>query len=133
MALGSGSGVVAQDAAEALPTVHRTGPAPDLSARVDQAIAQALVVAFRVIVRQELANSLTQRRFAEEDQAVDTFFLEAAHEALQVGIEVWRPGRQPHGRDADILQDAAVGSAELRVAVHEHIAFAVEKAFFRNG
>ena len=30
--------------------MHRTGPAPDLGARVDQAIAQALVVAFRVIV-----------------------------------------------------------------------------------
>jgi hypothetical protein len=29
--------------------MHRTGPAPDLGARVDQAIVQALVVAFPVI------------------------------------------------------------------------------------
>jgi hypothetical protein len=36
--------------------VHCTGPVPDLGTRVDQAIAQALVVAFRVIVLQELAN-----------------------------------------------------------------------------
>jgi hypothetical protein len=57
--------------------MHFAGAAPDLGARVDQAIVQALVVVFRVIVLQELANRLTQRRFAEDDQAVDTLFLEA--------------------------------------------------------
>jgi hypothetical protein len=50
MALSSGSVVIAQDAPEALPTMHFAGAALDLRARVDQAIAQALVVAFRVIV-----------------------------------------------------------------------------------
>ena len=30
--------------------MHLTGPAPDLGARVDEAIAEALVVAFRVMV-----------------------------------------------------------------------------------
>jgi hypothetical protein len=30
--------------------MHFTGPAPNLGARVDEAITQALVVAFRVIV-----------------------------------------------------------------------------------
>ena len=34
--------------------MHLTGPAPDLGARVDEAIAQALVMAFGVIVLQEL-------------------------------------------------------------------------------
>jgi hypothetical protein len=64
---------------------------------------------------------------------VHAFFLEAAHESLQVGIEVWRPRRQPHGRDAGILQDAAVGGAELRVAVHEDRAFPVQKAVLGIG
>src|SRR5476651_97718 len=41
-ALSGGSVVIAQDAAEALPTMHRTGPAPDLDTCVDQAIAEAL-------------------------------------------------------------------------------------------
>ena len=52
--------------------MHFTRPAADLGARVDQAIAEALVVASRVIVLQERANSLAERRFAEIDQAVDT-------------------------------------------------------------
>ncbi len=52
--------------------MHLTGPAPDLGTRVDQAIAQALVVAFGVIVLQELANGSAQRCFAEEDQALET-------------------------------------------------------------
>jgi hypothetical protein len=54
-ALSGVSVVVAYDAAEALPAMHFTGPAPDLTTRVDEAIAQTLVVAFRVIVLQELA------------------------------------------------------------------------------
>ena len=40
MALSGGSVLVAQDAPEALPTVHHTGPAPDLGARVDPALAE---------------------------------------------------------------------------------------------
>ena len=42
--------VVAQDVPEAFPAMHFTGPAPDLGARVDEAIAEALVVAFGVMV-----------------------------------------------------------------------------------
>ena len=49
-ALSGASVVVAQDAAEALPAKHFTGPGPDLGACVDEAIAQTLVVAFGVIV-----------------------------------------------------------------------------------
>jgi hypothetical protein len=47
--------VVAQQAAEALPTLHCAGVPADLGARVDQAIAKALVIAFRVVMLQELA------------------------------------------------------------------------------
>jgi hypothetical protein len=63
------------------------GTTPDLGARVDQAIAEALVVAFRVIMSPKLANCLAQRLLAEEDQPVQTFFLEAPHEALQMGVQ----------------------------------------------
>ena len=66
--------------------MHLTGPAPDLGARVDEAIAQALVVAFRVIVFQELANGPAQRCFAEEDQAVETLSLEASHKSHRVKL-----------------------------------------------
>ena len=74
----------------------------DLGARVDEVIAQAVVIPFAVIMLQELTNGLAQWRFAEEDQAVETLFIAASHKALLMSIEVWRSGRQPHGRDAGI-------------------------------
>jgi hypothetical protein len=52
--------VVAQDPAEPFPAMHLTGPAPDLGARVDEAIAQALVIPLAVIMLQELTNGLAQ-------------------------------------------------------------------------
>jgi hypothetical protein len=51
MALSSGSVVIAQDAPEALPTMHFAGVTPDLGTRVDQAIAEALVMALPNSVR----------------------------------------------------------------------------------
>jgi hypothetical protein len=51
-ALSGASVVVAQDAAEAFPARHLTGPGPDLDARVDEAIAQALVIPLAVIMLQ---------------------------------------------------------------------------------
>jgi hypothetical protein len=56
--------------------MHRAAPAPDFAIGIDEAIAQALVVAFGVIVLQELANGPAQRCFAEEDEAVETLFLQ---------------------------------------------------------
>jgi hypothetical protein len=77
--------------------MHFTGPAPDLATRVDEAIAQALVVAFRVIVLQELANGLTQRLLDEGTHAAKRFFLGAAHQSLPMampnGATRWQPDR----------------------------------------
>jgi hypothetical protein len=47
MALSGLSVVVAQDAAEALPTMHLTGPVPDLAARVAEAIGSPTTMAIR--------------------------------------------------------------------------------------
>jgi hypothetical protein len=56
--------------------MHLAEGTPDLGTRVNEAIAQVLVVAFGVIVFQEPANGPAQSCFAEKDQAVKTLSLE---------------------------------------------------------
>ena len=102
--------------------MHLTGPAPDLGARVDEAIAQALVVAFGVIVLQELANGPAQRCFAEEDQAVETLSLEASHKPLQMGVAIGGTRRQPNRLDAPLwgpLRKASQNLESRSMSTHD--------------
>jgi hypothetical protein len=52
----------------------------------DQPVAQTLVVSFAVIMQYELVNSFAQCVFIEEDHSVQTGLLDAANEALRIGI-----------------------------------------------
>ena len=64
--------VVSQQPAEALVTCNFTVSLADFLARLDQLIAQPLMVSFAMIVKKVLANSIPQRSFAEKDHSLET-------------------------------------------------------------
>ena len=55
---------------------------------VDQHIAQPLMIAFVMIVRDVLRHGLPEMPLAEQNQAIETFLFDGPHEALGVGIRM---------------------------------------------
>ena len=65
-------------------------------ARLNQSIAQALVIPFRVIVLEELTNGSSRSFLPEEDHAIQALTLQASHESFHVRIQVWTFGREEY-------------------------------------
>ena len=71
-----GAVVVAEQPAEAFATDDVAVAPADLIAGLDDGVAQALVVAFGVVVAEEGVDGFAERPFPEEDHAVEGFVLE---------------------------------------------------------
>ena len=69
-----GAVVVAEKAAEALPTLDVACSRQRTA--VDQLVSQALVVAFAMVVRQILTNTSAKGRFADENQSIEALLFE---------------------------------------------------------
>ena len=85
--------------------------------RQDQAIVEPLVIPFVVVVRDELADGATPRALADQAHALEAGFLDGAHEALRVGVQVRRAGGESDGGDIGRGERVAHGRPEERVAV----------------
>jgi len=69
--------------------------APNLSTLIsmafiwyNQPVAETLVVSLAMIMRDKLTNPCPQGALAEEDHALQTGFLDAAHKPLGVGVQI---------------------------------------------
>ena len=51
------------------------------------------MVAFVMIVLDEFVNHVPERAFANDDQLIQTRFLDRPHEAFRVRLEIGRTGR----------------------------------------
>ena len=78
---------------------------------------RALVIPFVVVMRDELADGATQRALADQGHALEAGFLDGAHEALRVGVQVRRAGGESDGGDIGRGERVAPGRPEERVAV----------------
>jgi hypothetical protein len=74
------------------------------------------MVAFVMIVLDEFVNDGPQRAFANEDQVIQTRFLDRPNEAFRVGVEIGRTGRQADGFDTGRRPHALHGE----LLNHEH-------------
>ena len=70
----------------------------------DQPITKPLMVAFTMIVCDELRDHLAEVPLAEWNDAIKAFFLDRPDESLGIGVRVWRAlgdqpirFRKPHG------------------------------------
>jgi hypothetical protein len=86
--------MVPQHAAEPFPALNLASRTTDFLAALDQSVAQPLVIPLRVKVSEKVGGGLPQRRFAEEDLAIQAFLFQAAHEAFQMGIQIGRTRRR---------------------------------------
>ena len=86
--------VVPQQAAESLTTLDLAEGTPYFLTRHDDAIGQSLVIAFFVVMGEELANRGPQRRLAEKNHPIETLFFERAVKSFQVGVQIWTSRRQ---------------------------------------
>ena len=120
--------VVSEQTTESLTTFDLTGGSPDFFARLKQLVAQSLM-----IMGQERGNGISQRLLAEEDQPVETLFLQRSVKAFQVGVQVRAPRRQEHSLYALGLQDRTERRTKLAIAVHEHVTFADQESVFGIG
>ena len=59
------------------------------------------MIPFVVVVRDELADGATPRALADQDHALEAGFLDGAHEALRVGVQVRRAGDAIAEAEAD--------------------------------
>ena len=92
----------------------------------EQEVPHALMVPFVMVMRHELANRVTQRAFAHEDQSVQTRFLDRPYEAFCVRVETWRASGQANCLDARRCQRLTKRVGEHRggflrlVRLHQH-------------
>jgi len=86
-----GTVVVIQHAAQALAALNLACVAEMASFWTDELVRQTLVIAFTVIMRDEVLDGCPQRLLAEEDHAIQAGLPDAAHKSLRVGVQVWRP------------------------------------------
>ena len=79
-------------------------------------MVEPLVIPFVVVVRDELADGATQRAFADQDHALEAGFLDGAHEARRVGVQVRRAGGESDGGDIGRGERVAVMDEEPYVS-----------------
>jgi hypothetical protein len=80
--------IVFQHAAQALAALDRSGALSASRLHDDQAIAQALVVPFVMVVFHKLMKGLSQGAFTEQNEALQARFLNRSDKPVGVGIEI---------------------------------------------
>jgi hypothetical protein len=107
--------VVAEHPAESLAT-------PDCSAswppgRLDEPVAEPLMVPFAMVVLDVLVHGSLERARPEEDHPFETLFLDGADEAFGVRVAVRRPAMGPHDPDARAREGVPEPLREVPVVI----------------
>ncbi len=87
--------------------------------RIDESVAEALVVSLMMVVHQELVDGSAKRILAKEDHAIQTALSYGPDPSLGVSVQIRRPRRKPHGFDARTLEQVAVCCCEDAVAIED--------------
>ncbi len=88
--LGNGAMVETQQPAESLNTSNSAEIRFGAATGLDQAVAETLMIPFRVIMGNEIAGSPADRPFTEEDHSVETLVFDRSDKSLGVGILIRR-------------------------------------------
>lgn len=79
---------------------------------VDQPVAQALVVAFEVVVRRVLLDGTAQMTLTDRHDLREAFLFDRPHEALGVCVEVRAGERKPDRLDPGRTEERGTAAAE---------------------
>ena len=95
--------------------------------RLNQAVAEALVVALAVVMRDEVLSRCAQRTLAKNDQPFQARFFYAPNESLGVRIQIRTPRWQLHGFHASILERTQKRVREQWIPIMDQVMFAREQ------
>ena len=86
--LGSVSIVVVEQPTEPCPTADLAAVSRMRRVGQDQSVAESLVIAFMVIMRNKFLDRLAQRTFSEQNHSIQARLLDGPDESLRVGVQI---------------------------------------------
>ena len=128
---GSGPVIVVQHAAQALTTLDLSRASKVAGFSTDELVPQSLMIALTVIMSNEVLYGCPQRLLAEEDHAIQTGLLDAAHKSFRDSIQIWRSRGQLHRLHSSFGYHAQKLSGEQWVAVVNQVPFSGQDSVLR--
>src|SRR5215471_10648647 len=101
-----------------------------LHTREQQNVPLPLVIPLTVIMLAEVFHDVAQRAFPKQNEMRKTFAFHRAHPALREGVQIRAARRQSQALHTSGCQRLSEISAELRIAVVQHIAMAAQISRF---
>src|SRR5215471_19342987 len=96
--------MVIQHSSETLVPLNVAHRDKSLCLRADQPVTEALVIAFNMVMTDELGRSLSNRVLAEQNQPFEARLLNRPHESFRVGVQIGAPRRNLDRRNARIRE-----------------------------
>ena len=106
-----GSVVEPKQSAEPLAALDPTASSRVVDRRVDEPVANALVIPLAVVVRDVLTDRASQARFPNRNDLCQALGLDRSHESLRVGVQIRASARKPHGMHSRMLERLSEGNA----------------------
>ena len=124
--------IVAEEATEPLAAIDvTTRPRRGEAFRRNQAIVDALVIPFLMVVIDERRERSTQVRFSQDDDPIQAFLFDRPDETFRVRVAVGRLKRRLHDTNAAVSQGLAERGAPFRVPVADEDPVATEHTVIR--
>jgi hypothetical protein len=83
----------------------------------DQRVSETLVIAFTMVVRDELRHRTSEVALAKRDHAVKVLLLDRPHNAFRVGVRIRRALGRHHDSDAHVPQLTPHVATPLPIAI----------------
>ena len=120
--------VIAEQAAQSLTTSHLPVRTADAFFRFEQRVPEPLMVAFSVIMMDELSDGTAQRWLTEEDHPLQALALDRQNKPFDVSVQIRRTVGQPNDVRSGVLEQIAKLRGELLVAIQDEESLAAQKA-----
>ena len=108
--------VVIQQTAHTRPAANRPA-ATGSPERLNQFVADALMVPLTVVVRHEICNRATKMALPQQDHALEALLLDRPHESFRVRVAVRCPQRRLNDSHALLLEERQHGTTPLSIAI----------------
>ena len=105
--LRSAPSIGAQESTEALLPDHFGVVIRGSGARLDEAVAEALVVALKMVVLEVLAENVPEMGHAQRDDVIEALLADGAHESFRVGVEVRASSGESDDVDPGVFEKSA--------------------------
>ena len=121
-----------QHAAEALTADNRTGRHSEVIGWIDDLVFQALMVSFRVVMREIFSDRVSQLCLIEKDHSVETLRFDTSHKPFDVRVEIGGSRGQEKGFATRDFERGPKRFGKFCVAVHQDVLFVLPRTVRRE-